>query len=189
MTAPSPAPAHRKSPPSNAPTAGSSPLHTAGSPPPLLPSLAFDNSSLSTGLSASDAIGSPMKRQRSSLPNTGEADIRKRLGLGIGISDVKADILEQAELANGGAKSAGPREVAGWDTNNVAPGPVAQDGVGMFGGVLGAPHITNPLPSKDQAEEKGKLTQQEPIKQEAGPGVGKQEDMIKQEQMDEDEEL
>lgn len=128
---PSPAPAHRKSPDSNAPTAGSTPPYVSDrkSPPPLLPSTVFD----AGALKASDdfMIGSPLKKQRASLSGIDEESLRAKFGLG-----VQGDVLGRIEQD----RAVGPSNV----------GPVAQDPIGLgdslgsiaqekvvFGGQLG----------------------------------------------------
>ena len=76
----------RRSPASNTPTAGSStPPSTSNlstTPPALLTSAAYDMAPESND--ADDYIlGSPLKRQRASLPGLDDDGLRKRFGLGI----------------------------------------------------------------------------------------------------------
>ena len=141
LDAPSPAPAHRKSPPSNTPTAGSTPPHTSGSPPPLLPSLAFDT----TSLQGPQSIGSPLKKARASLSGNDDEEMRRRFGLGL--SGVKGDVLGAIEQATGSEGG-----------NNV--GPVARDS-SAFGGLLPAPpaFVQHSTPAQEQQQQ-----QKEPVK-------------------------
>lgn len=117
MDLPSPAPAHRKSPPSNTPTAGSTPPYqpnVAQLPTPLLPSTVYDGGSSKAPEDA--MIGSPLKRQRGSVSGLDEEAMRSKFGLGL--LGASGDVLGAIEL----------------DKNNV--GPVAQDRPG-FGDILG----------------------------------------------------
>lgn len=116
IDSPSPAPAHRKSPPPETPTAGSTSPATREAAPPLLPNLAFDKSVLIP----SETIGSPLKKQRASLSGMGDEDMRKRFEMGA--LGVKADVVGAIEQDTGA------------NSNNV--GPMAQDS-SAFGGQLG----------------------------------------------------
>ena len=69
-------------------------------------------------------MGSPLKRQRASLPGADDESVRRRLGLGQ--SAVRADVLGTIEQGSGSNESG---------SNNI--GPAAQDRPG-FGGMLGA---------------------------------------------------
>lgn len=76
----------RRSPASNTPTAGSNtPPSTANlstTPPALLTSAAYDRAPENE---ADDfVVGSPLKRQRASLPGLDDEAMRKRFGLGLG---------------------------------------------------------------------------------------------------------
>lgn len=117
MDLPSPAPAHRRSPPSNTPTAGSTPPYpqnAAQSPATLLPSTVYDGG---PSKAAEDAmIGSPLKRQRASVSGLDEEGMRLKFGLGL--LGANGDVLGAIEQ----------------DKNNV--GSVAQDKPG-FGDILG----------------------------------------------------
>ena len=117
MDLPSPAPAHRRSPPSGTPTAGSTPPHqlnVAQSPTALLPSTVYDGGSSKAPEDA--MIGSPLKRQRASVSGLEEESTRTKLGLGL--LGVNGDVLGAIEQ----------------DKNNV--GPVSQGKAG-FGDILG----------------------------------------------------
>lgn len=133
IDSPSPAPAHRKSPDSNTPTAGSTPPHISNrkSPPALLPSTVFDAGSFKA--SEEFMVGSPLKKQRASLSGIDEESLRAKFGLG-----AQGDVLGRIEQDR----------VAGDSNSNV--GPVAQDPVSLgdslgsiaqekavFGGQLG----------------------------------------------------
>ena len=117
MDLPSPAPAHRRSPPSNTPTAGSTPPYqqnVAQSPTTLLPSTVYDGGS---GKTPEDAmIGSPLKKQRASVSGLDEEAVRSKFGLGL--LGANGDVF-------GGIEQ---------DKNNA--GPVAEDKAG-FGDILG----------------------------------------------------
>ena len=79
---------------------------------PLLPSVAFDsNNPAPSTTTAADAVGSPLKKARSSISGLGDEDMRKRFGLfgntptapgkresaGLGLSGVQADVLGNIE--------------------------------------------------------------------------------------------
>ena len=117
MDLPSPAPAHRRSPPSDTPTAGSTPPYqqiVGQSPATLLPSTVYDGGASKTPEDA--MIGSPLKKQRASVSGLEEEGMGSKLGLGL--LGVNRDVLGAIEH----------------DNNNV--GPVARDKPG-FGDVLG----------------------------------------------------
>ena len=117
MDFPSPAPAHRRSPPSNTPTAGSTPPYqpnVAQSPTTLLPSTVYDGGCPKAPEDA--MVGSPLKRQRASVSGLDEEALRSKLGLGL--LGASGDVLGAIEQ----------------DKNNV--GPVTQDKPG-FGDILG----------------------------------------------------
>ncbi|KAL9099161.1 MAG: hypothetical protein Q9163_005297 [Psora crenata] len=133
LSAPSAAPASRKTPPeANTPVKGltppisgpasadvASPAPSAG---PLLPSVAFDK-----GM-ATETIGSPLKKARSSLSGVDDKDMRKRFGLGL--SGVKADVLGAIEHDRMAGSTNGESA-----SNEVAPATRA--GFGLQGGLLG----------------------------------------------------
>ena len=141
---PSPAPGQRKSPPSNTPTAGSTPPYVPGdklSPPALLPSTVYDG----TPSKASEdfMVGSPLKKARASLPGVDEESLRAKFGLGM-----SADVLGAIEQDN----SAGATNV----------GPVAQDrpgfgssapGSSIFGAQLGMQDPDKAVKTEDMEEE------------------------------------
>ena len=141
---PSPAPGQRKSPPSNTPTAGSTPPYIPGdklSPPALLPSTVYDG----TASKASEdfMVGSPLKKARASLPGVDEESLRAKFGLGM-----SADVLGAIEQDG----SAGATNV----------GPVAQDRPGfgssvprssMFGAQLGPQDSDKAVKTEEMEEE------------------------------------
>ena len=152
MELPSPAPAHRKSPPSHTPTAGSTPPYqqnVAQSPTTLLPSTVYDggNSNGGTSKAPEDAmIGSPLKRQRASVSGLDEDAMRSKFGLGL--LGASGDVLGAIEQ----------------DKNDV--GPVGQDKPGfgdvlglstqekvIFGGQLGTPSQGEAVKAEDMEEE------------------------------------
>ena len=117
MGLPSPAPAHRRSPPSNTPTAGSTPPYqpnVAQSPTSLLPSTVYDGSSSKAPEEA--MIGSPLKRQRASVSGLNEESMRSKSGLGL--LGVNGDVLGAIEQ------------------DKASGGPVGEDKPG-FGDILG----------------------------------------------------
>ena len=117
MDLPSPAPAHRKSPPSNTPTAGSTPPYlqnVAQSPTTLLPNTVYDGGASKAPEDA--MIGSPLKRQRASVSGLDEEAMKSKFGLGL--LGASGDVLGAIEQ----------------DKNSV--GSVAQDKPG-FGDILG----------------------------------------------------
>ncbi|CAF9915010.1 MAG: hypothetical protein ALECFALPRED_009900 [Alectoria fallacina] len=117
MDLPSPAPAHRKSPPSTTPTAGSTPPYqqdVGNSPTTVLPSTVYDGGSSNAPEDA--MIGSPLKRQRASVSGLDEEAMRSKFGLGL--LGASGDVLGAIEQ----------------DKNNA--GPAAEDKPG-FGDILG----------------------------------------------------
>ncbi|KAL8837582.1 MAG: hypothetical protein Q9170_002459 [Blastenia crenularia] len=92
-------PSTRKSPASNTPTAGSTPPDTssmADTPPPLLPSTAFNLGS--SKAFDSGTIGSPLKRARASVSGVDEEALRQRLGLGL-VGVLAGDVAAPVEQA------------------------------------------------------------------------------------------
>ena len=89
--------------------------------------MAFDSATSYSAATSTGALGSPLKKARSSVSGVNDDDMRKRFGLGL--HGVKADVLGAIEhdriagLPNG--------EKCG---NNV--GPVAKDGYGLGSGLL-----------------------------------------------------
>ena len=173
----SPAQRSNNSPPSYSPKTGSaspppaSAGAVAGSPPPLLPSIAFEGTSMpspnvassshghdvpggggisgsaAAGLSTSDIVGSPLKKQRSSLPggNDDGDSVHRRLGKGLGL----------------GMSGLGSRDVMG-SIEGMSQEPDSTDNhgsVSRFGGMLdtGASTTTSssshPAPIKDEDED------------------------------------
>ena len=152
ITAASPAPAKRHSPTSSttpvrdsSPTKGTlaphaTPENNAASSSnlgPLLPSVAFSsNQPPGSTTTASNSIGSPLKKARSSLSGIDDEDMRKRFGLGIGgVNGInagggipQADVLGRMEHD----RLAGAGQPAARDAGNVGPSLG-----GLLGGVLG----------------------------------------------------
>ncbi|KAG8525968.1 uncharacterized protein KY384_000730 [Bacidia gigantensis] len=162
FVAPSPAPANRKTPTdSTTPVRGVSPtkgnstrphINTSESTPsshnngPLLPSVAFNDSGPAPSTTtAANSVGSPLKKARSSLSGIDDEDMRKRFGLGIGMSGIpQADVLGRMEhdrMANAGEGSNASSGVG-----NVGPSLG-----GILGGVLGKPAEVQPSKREPEA--------------------------------------
>lgn len=81
-------PATRKSPASNSPTRGSTPPLASGSAvtPPNIFTGATSHDLKAPKLLEDSLIGSPLKKQRASLPGLDDGSVRQRLGLGLGMT-------------------------------------------------------------------------------------------------------
>ena len=151
VDSPSPAPAHRKSPPSNTPTAGSTPPYIPGDrlSPPLLPGTTYDAGAIKTA--DSFMVGSPLKKARASLPGVDEESLRAKFGLGL--SGVRGDVLgaiEQDKAA--GSSNVGP---ATQDTSGSGNrfGSLSQEKT-FFGGQLGeTPESDKAVKTEEMEEE------------------------------------
>ena len=141
---PSPAPAQRKSPPSNTPTAGSTPPYIPGdnlSPPALLPSTVYDGAAPKA--SEDFMVGSPLKKARASLPGVDEESLRAKFGLGM-----SGDVLGAIEQDNSiGATNVGPvaQDRPGFGSSALGPS--------IFGAQLGMQDPDKAVKSEEMEEE------------------------------------
>lgn len=148
VDSPSPAPAHRGSPASNTPTAGSTPPHNPNDPPVILPSMAYDEG---LGKILEDAmIGSPLKKQRGSVSGAEEESLRAKFGLGM--TGPQGDVLGRIKQEEGaGQDNVGPvsqdRPLFGESL-----GSIAQEKV-VFGAQLGSATADQAAKTEDMEEE------------------------------------
>lgn len=105
-------PEPRKTSKSNTPTAGSTPPATSSTPPPPLPGSTKLETSFDFSQNTDDfTVGSPLKKQRASLPGLDDEMTRRRFGLGFGAT--LGDMLGSGNISSSGGNGGPVNKEAG----------------------------------------------------------------------------